>query len=64
MTQTNYVQINDEIQSILTDSNMNLSQKVRKLDSLQVPRGQIAKLVNRKYQHVRNILITPLKKQS
>jgi hypothetical protein len=40
------------------------SAKIRYLDSLGIKRGQIAKIVDRRYQHVRNVLITPLKRQS
>jgi hypothetical protein len=35
---------------------------VRFLDSEGLKRGEIAKLLNIRYQHVRNILVTPLKK--
>ena len=35
---------------------------IRHLDSQGVKRGEIAKLLDIKYQHVRNVLITPLKK--
>lgn len=62
MTQVNYVQITSEIDQIVQDPKMTISQKIRSLHDLQVPKGQIAKLVNRRYQHVRNVLITPLKK--
>lgn len=59
---TNYVQVTEEINQIVQDPNLSLSSKIRTLSSMNLPRGQIAKLVNRKYQHVRNVLITPLKK--
>lgn len=39
------------------------SQKIRELDSLGLTRSQIAKVLNIRYQHVRNVLITPLKKK-
>jgi|1185.fasta_scaffold563892_2 hypothetical protein len=38
------------------------SSKVRYLDSKNYSRSQIAKILNIRYQHVRNVLITPLKK--
>ena len=37
------------------------SAKIRYLDSLDYTRGQIAKAMNIRYQHVRNVLITPVK---
>jgi hypothetical protein len=41
------------------------SEKIRYLDSCGFKRGQIAKELNIIYQHVRNVLVTPLKaKQS
>jgi len=39
------------------------SARIRYLDSKGLKRGQIAKTLNKRYQHVRNVLITPLKKQ-
>lgn len=59
---TNYVTVTDEITQIVNDENLTMSSKIRQLASLNVPRGQIAKLVNRRYQHVRNVLTTPLKR--
>lgn len=35
---------------------------IRFLDSEGMKRGDIAKLLNIRYQHVRNVLITPIKK--
>ena len=37
------------------------SAKIRYLDSQDLTRGQIAKVLNIRYQHVRNVLITPVK---
>ena len=37
------------------------SAKIRYLDSLDYSRGEIAKALNIRYQHVRNVLITPIK---
>lgn len=59
---SNYVTVTDEINQIVTDPNLTMSSKIRTLSSMNVPRGQIAKLVNRRYQHVRNVLTTPLKR--
>jgi len=41
-----------------------MSQKIRYLHSLQIPRADIAKILNIRYQWVRNVLITPVKKVS
>lgn len=38
------------------------SAKIRYLDSLSWTRVRIAKELNIRYQHVRNVLITPIKK--
>jgi DNA-binding NarL/FixJ family response regulator len=38
------------------------SSQIRYLDSQGLKRGQIAKTLNIRYQWVRNVLITPLKK--
>lgn len=35
---------------------------IRFLDAEGMKRGEIAKLLNIRYQHVRNVLITPIKK--
>jgi len=39
------------------------SSKVRYLAGKGMERGQIAKTLGIRYQHVRNVLVTPLKKQ-
>lgn len=41
---------------------LNKSQKIRAMAALPMKRGDIAKLMNIRYQHVRNVLITPVKK--
>lgn len=38
-----------------------VSAAIRKLDKEGKSRGEIAKLLNKRYQHVRNVLITPVK---
>lgn len=40
-----------------------VSAKIRYLHAEKFTRGQIAVFLNKKYQHVRNVLITPLKKE-
>ncbi len=37
------------------------SARIRYLNSQDMTRGQIAKTLNIRYQHVRNVLITPVK---
>lgn len=39
-----------------------VSVAIRKLNSGGKSRSEIAKLLNKRYQHVRNVLITPIKK--
>lgn len=39
-----------------------VSAAIRKLHEEGKSRGEIAKLLEKRYQHVRNVLITPLKK--
>lgn len=38
------------------------SDKIRKLLSMGCKRGEVAKLLNIRYQHVRNVEITPIKR--
>ena len=53
---------NNEIESIVKDQKMTKSNKIRTLYALGTTRSQIAKLLEIRYQHVRNVLVTPLKK--
>jgi len=39
-----------------------MSAKIRYLDSCGLSRGEISKVLNIRYQWIRNVLITPLKK--
>ncbi len=38
-----------------------VSSKIRYLNDCGLSRGDIARKLNKRYQHVRNVLITPLK---
>jgi hypothetical protein len=38
-----------------------VSGKIRFLNSKNLSRGEISKILNIRYQHVRNVLITPVK---
>ena len=49
-------------QKIEMDKLPTLSAKIRYLDKENFTRSQIAKIVDRRYQHVRNVLETPLKR--
>lgn len=40
------------------------SEAIRALAASGMSRGDIAKTMNIRYQHVRNVLVTPLKKQA
>jgi hypothetical protein len=51
----------NQIDQIVQSQNLNTSQKIRELFLLGQNRSQIAKLLNKRYQHVRNVLITPIK---
>ena len=44
------------------DSFATKSMKIRYLDSRGITRGEISKILNIRYQHVRNVLITPITK--
>lgn len=54
------VKTQDKIEAVDLEG-LNISQKIRKLDSEGFSRGQIAKYLNKRYQHVRNVLVTPIK---
>jgi hypothetical protein len=41
-----------------------VSKAIRILTADNWPRGVVAKMLNKRYQHVRNVLITPVKKTS
>lgn len=49
--------------TIIDNQSLNTSQKIRALHATGMERGQIAKVLNKLYQHVRNVLITPIKTQ-
>lgn len=53
------VVIPDEVNSLTTKS-----AKIRALAAMNWSRGQISKALGLRYQHVRNVLTTPLKKQA
>lgn len=58
-------EVQQEVKKDITTINLdglNTSQKIRLLHSEGFDRGSIAKHLNKRYQHVRNVLITPIKK--
>lgn len=46
-----------EVLRILSDGKLNISDKIRALNDFGVPRAQIAKVLGKRYQHVRNVLM-------
>lgn len=66
---TNKVQEAEQVQEVvqINEEELNncktMSAKIRYLASKNMPRGAIAKTLNIRYQWVRNVLITPLKKE-
>lgn len=50
-------------QQTALDSIKTVSGQIRYLDSIGMSRGQIAKKLGKLYQHVRNVLTTPLKRK-
>lgn len=46
----------------LLEEHKSVSAVIRFLDSKGLKRGDIAKVTGKRYQHVRNVLTTPLKK--
>lgn len=46
-----------EVSKIVSDPKLNISDKIRALHAYGVPRAEIAKLLGKRYQHVRNVLV-------
>lgn len=62
MSKTNNVLNTNKIDQIVLDPNMSKSAKIRSLYDLSFSRSQISLMLEIRYQHVRNVLITPIKK--
>lgn len=66
--ETTAEQVTEIVQQPAFDANKfiidcgSVSAAIRKLHADGKSRGEIAKLLNKRYQHVRNVLITPVKK--
>ncbi len=62
---SNAVVISDQLQAdyeVLKKEGQNKSTTIRALFAKGYERGQIAKVMQIRYQHVRNVLITPVKR--
>ncbi len=62
MSQVKIVPSSTEIDQIVQDPKMTKSDKIRSLYSMGYSKGDISRILSLRYQHVRNVLITPLKK--
>ena len=61
---TNTKKLNEkQIENLISDLPTK-SSKIRMLDSKGFTRSEISKILEIRYQHVRNVLITPLKNKS
>ena len=54
-------QVQTEMRKVITDEHKTVSAKIRALDAAGYTRSQIANFLGKRYQHVRNVLVTPLK---
>lgn len=52
-----------EVARIVSDAKLNVSDKIRALHHYGVPRAEIAKRLNKRYQHVRNVLVADEQKK-
>jgi hypothetical protein len=50
----------EDVAAVVANTALNTSQKIRALAALEVSRSEIALLLEKRYQHVRNVLLTPL----
>lgn len=57
------VSANPEVVSIL-EAETTKSAKIRALYAMNIKKGEIAILMNIRYQHVRNVLLQPVKEKS
>lgn len=51
-----------EVAKIVSDDKRSVSDKIRALADIKVPRAEIAKLLGKRYQHVRNVLVAEERK--
>lgn len=52
-----------EVSRILSDPGLSVSGKIRALNNYGVPRAEIARLLDKRYQHVRNVLVADEEKK-
>ena len=52
-----------EVSRIVSDPKLSISGKIRALHAYGVPRAEIAKRLNKRYQHVRNVLVADEQKK-
>lgn len=57
------VKVPTKVQQTELDKLPSISAKIRYLDKENFTRSDIAKTMNKRYQHVRNVLETPLKRK-
>lgn len=54
-------QLQGAMRKVITKDLTTVSSRIRALDAAGYTRSQIAKFLNKRYQHVRNVLVTPIK---
>ena len=52
-----------EVSKVVSDRKLSISGKIRALNDYGVPRAEIARLLNKRYQHVRNVLVADEQKR-
>lgn len=61
MTSVTKVTSNPILTNIVDNTGKSKSQKIRELTKLNFSKSQIALMLNIRYQHVRNVLLIPVK---
>jgi competence protein ComGC len=59
---TEQVEVKEQVKDYGLDKFNTTSAKIRHLNSQGLTRSEISKVLNIRYQHVRNVLIQPLKR--
>ena len=52
-----------DVEMVTSDVTLNVSQKIRKLWSMGIAKSEIALILDKRYQHVRNVLLVPIKEE-
>jgi uncharacterized protein YggE len=50
-----------DVEAVSSDAALNVSQKIRALYAMGIAKAEIALILDKRYQHVRNVLLTPIK---